>query len=76
MGYFRDLEDSVIDCFRNCMNAERSPSKSDPVMRDIVAYIEWVADGIKNPEMRENWRLLPPEAGPGLSWSRHSSGSR
>jgi cytochrome c len=66
MGYYRDLEDSVIDCFRNCMNAERSPAKDDPVMRDLVAYIEWVADGITDPEMRENWRLLPPEAGPGL----------
>jgi len=66
MGYFRDLEDSVIDCFRNCMNAERSPAKDDPVMRDLVAYIEWVADGISDPQMRENWRLLPPEAGPGL----------
>ncbi|MGE5155326.1 MAG: c-type cytochrome [Bdellovibrio bacteriovorus] len=66
MGYNRDLEDSIIDCFRNCMNAERSPSKDDPVMRDLVAYIEWVADGIRDPEMRENWRLLPPEAGPNL----------
>ncbi len=66
MGYYRDLEDSVIDCFRNCMNAERSPAKDDPVMRDLVAYIEWVADGIKDPDMRENWRLLPPDAGPGL----------
>jgi thiosulfate dehydrogenase len=66
MGYYRDLEDSVIDCFRNCMNAERSPAKDDPVMRDLVAYIEWVADGIKDPAMRENWRLLPSEAGPGL----------
>ena len=66
MGYNRDLEDSIIDCFRNCMNAERSPSKDDPVMRDLVAYIEWVADGITDPEMRENWRLLPPEAGPNL----------
>jgi len=66
MGYNRDLEDSIIDCFRNCMNADRSPSKDDPVMRDLVAYIEWVADGISDPEMRENWRLLPPEAGPNL----------
>lgn len=66
MGYFRDLEDSIIDCFRNCMNADRSPAKDDPVMRDLVSYIEWVADGIKDPEMRENWRLLPPEAGPNL----------
>ena len=66
MGYNRDLEDSIIDCFRNCMNADRSPSKDDPVMRDLVAYIEWVADGIRDPDMRENWRLLPPEAGPNL----------
>lgn len=66
MGYYRDLEDSIIDCFRNCMNADRSPSKDDPVMRDLVAYIEWVADGITDPAMRENWKLLPPEAGPNL----------
>ncbi len=66
MGYNRDLEDSIIDCFRNCMNAEVSPSKDDPVMRDLVAYIQWVSDGITEPAMRDNWRLLPPEAGPGL----------
>ena len=66
LGYKRDLEDSIIDCFRNCMNAERSPSKDDPVMRDLVAYTNWVADGIIDPAMRANWLLLPPEAGPNL----------
>lgn len=30
LGYHRDLEDSVIDCFRNCMNAERGASEGRP----------------------------------------------
>ena len=66
LGYHRDLEDSVIDCFRNCMNAERAPAKDDPVMIALVAYIEWVADGITDPAVRADWTLLPPEAGPKL----------
>jgi thiosulfate dehydrogenase len=35
-------------------------------MRDLVAYIEWVSDGIKDQDMREDWRLLPSEAGSSL----------
>ncbi len=66
LGYYRDLEDSVIDCFRNCMNAERAPTKDDPVMVALVAYIQWVADGIIDPAVRDDWLLLPPEAGPRL----------
>lgn len=66
LGYHRDLEDSIIDCFRNCMNAERAPAKDDPVMLALVEYIHWVAEGIVDPAMRADWTLLPPEAGPGL----------
>lgn len=66
LGYHRDLEDSVIDCFRNCMNAERAPEKDDPVMVALVEYIRWVADGIIDPAMADDWKLLPPEAGTGL----------
>lgn len=66
LGYHRDLEDSVIDCFRNCMNAERAPEKDDPVMVALVEYIHWVSDGIIDPAQREDWLLLPPEAGPRL----------
>ncbi|MBO6514141.1 MAG: c-type cytochrome [Phycisphaerales bacterium] len=66
LGYHRDLEDSIIDCFRNCMNAERAPAKDDPVMIALVEYIQWVADGVIDPAARENWDLLPPEAGPRL----------
>lgn len=66
LGYHRDLEDSVIDCFRNCMNAERAPAKDDPVMVALVDYIRWVSDGVTDPEMREDWTQLPPEAGPRL----------
>jgi cytochrome c len=64
LGYRRDLEDSIIDCFRNCMNADRSPTKDDPVMRDLVSYIKWVADGITVEDYPNT--PLPPEAGPGL----------
>lgn len=66
LGYHRDLEDSIIDCFRNCMNAERAPAKDDPVMVALVDYIHWVSDGIIDPAMRADWNLLPPEAGPRL----------
>ena len=66
LGYYRDLEDSVIDCFRNCMNAERAPAKDDPVMVALVDYILWVSDGILDPAMQADWTLLPPEAGTGL----------
>jgi cytochrome c len=66
LGYHRDLEDSIIDCFRNCMNAERAPEKDDPVMIALVDYVEWVTEGVTDPAMREDWRLLPPEAGPSL----------
>jgi len=66
LGYHRDLEDSIIDCFRNCMNAERAPTKEDPVMRALVDYVVWVSDGIIDEAARADWTLLPPEAGPGL----------
>ncbi len=66
LGYHRDLEDSIIDCFRNCMNAERAPAKDDPVMLALVSYIEWVADGLVDPAARQDWTLLPPQAGPRL----------
>jgi len=66
LGYKRDLEDSIIDCFRNCMNADRSPTKTDAVMRDLVAYINWVRDGVIDPVARADWTKLPPEAGPNL----------
>jgi thiosulfate dehydrogenase len=66
MGYYRDIRDSVIDCFRNCMNTDRTLAKDDPVMDDYVAYMEWLTEGIKDPAMREDFTLLPPEAGIGL----------
>jgi cytochrome c len=66
LGYHRDLEDSIIDCFRKCMNAERAPEKDDPVMVALVNYIHWVSDGIIDPAQKANWNLLPAEAGPGL----------
>lgn len=66
LGYHRDIEDSIIDCFRNCMNAERSPAKDDPVMVALVEYTRWVADGIIDPSLRADWTALPPEAGPRL----------
>jgi cytochrome c len=60
LNYKRDLEDSIIDCFRNCMNTARTPSKTDPVMKDMVAYIRWLADGITDPAMQgAGWVNLP-----------------
>ncbi len=60
LDYNRDLEDSIIDCFRNCMNTARTLSKNDPVMRDIVAYIEWLSDGVTDPNMQgPGWVNIP-----------------
>ncbi len=60
LGYNRDLEDSIIDCFRNCMNTARTPTKNDPVMRDMVAYIDWLSDGVTDPNMQgPGWVNLP-----------------
>jgi thiosulfate dehydrogenase len=65
LNYRRDLEDSIIDCFRNCMNTARTPTKDDPVMRDMVAYIEWLADGVTDPAMQgAGWPNLPGNALP------------
>jgi thiosulfate dehydrogenase len=60
LDYNRDLEDSIIDCFRNCMNTDQTLTKDDPVMRDMVAYIEWLADGVTDPAMKgAGWVNLP-----------------
>ena len=60
LNYNRDLEDSIIDCFRNCMNTDQTLTKNDPVMRDMVAYIEWLADGVTDPNMQgPGWVNLP-----------------
>jgi cytochrome c len=60
LNYRRDLEDSILDCFRNCMNADRTPTKTDPVMRDMVAYIRWLSDGVTDPNMQgPGWVNLP-----------------
>ena len=63
LGHYRDVEDAIIDCMRNCINADRSPDANDPVVQAMVRYIDWVSDGIVDPAMQEDWTLLPPEAG-------------
>lgn len=70
LNYNRDLEDSIIDCFRNCMNTAQTLSKDDPVMRDMVAYIAWLADGITDPAMQgAGWVNLPGTGLPAVSAS-------
>jgi thiosulfate dehydrogenase len=65
LNYNRDLEDSIVDCFGNCMNTSRVISKSDPVMRDMVSYIKWLADGVTDPNMQgANWANMPGHALP------------
>lgn len=60
MNYNRDLEDSINDCFLNCMNTSDVLAKDDPVMRDMVAYIKWLADGVTDPNMMgAGWTNLP-----------------
>ncbi len=60
LNYKRDMEDAIIDCFSNCMNNTQRPAKDDPVIQDIVAYIEWVAAGVTDPAMvGPGWRDLP-----------------
>lgn len=65
LNYNRDLEDSIIDCFKNCMNTPRTPAKNDPVMQDMVAYIGWLAEGVSDPAMQgAGWTNLPGHALP------------
>ena len=63
LGHYRSVEDAIIDCMRNCINASRSPDPNDPVVQALVTYIEWVRDGVIDPAMQQDWTLLPPEAG-------------
>ncbi|MEW5787545.1 MAG: c-type cytochrome [Pseudomonadota bacterium] len=67
LNYNRDLEDSIVDCFRNCMNTSRTLSKSDPVMQDMVAYIHWLSEGVTDPNMQgTGWVNLPGTALPAV----------
>jgi cytochrome c len=67
LNYKRDMKDSIIDCFRNCMNTEEVLSKDDPVMLDMVAYINWLAAGVTDPNMKgAGWVNLPGTALPVL----------
>jgi MYXO-CTERM domain-containing protein len=60
LNYRRDLRVSILDCFSNCMNNQKNPEKDAPVMDDLVAFIEWVADGITDDSMKGNgWLNLP-----------------
>lgn len=60
LNYRRGMEDAIIDCFSNCMNNAQRPAKDDPVIQDIVAYIEWVANGVTDPAlMGAGWKDLP-----------------
>lgn len=59
-NYKRDLKDSIIDCMKNCMNSTKVMSKDDPVMNDMVAYIQWLAAGVTDPAMKgAGWVNLP-----------------
>jgi cytochrome c len=65
LNYNRDVEDSIIDCLSNCMNNPQTPPKGDPILQDMVAYIEWVANGVNNASMKgEGWPTLPGHALP------------
>lgn len=60
LNYNRDAADSILDCFSNCMNNPRNPPKDDPVIQDMLAYIQWVADGVTDPSMKgAGWPTLP-----------------
>lgn len=65
LNYKRDLKDSIIDCFRNCMNSQQTMTKTDPVMLDMVAFINWLAAGVTDPNMKgAGWANLPGHALP------------
>ncbi|MFN0245621.1 MAG: c-type cytochrome, partial [Kofleriaceae bacterium] len=63
--YKRDLRDSVLDCFKNCMGNTQVPPKNGQVMNAITAYLEWIADGVTDPSLKgPGWVNLP-----GHSWA-------
>ncbi len=66
-NYNRDLKDSIADCMRNCMNTTRVMDKEDPVMNDMVAYIQWLAAGVSDPAMKgSGWSNLPGHSLPSV----------
>lgn len=68
LNYNRDLKDSIVDCMRNCMNTSRTLGKDDPVMNDMVAYIQWLSLGVTDPAMKgAGWSNLPGHALPELA---------
>jgi cytochrome c len=67
LNYQRDLKDSIVDCMRNCMNTSKTLSKDDPVMNDMVAYIQWLSAGVSDPAMKgAGWVNLPGHGLPEL----------
>ena len=64
-NYNRDLKDSINDCIKNCGGGNPIDKNSD-VMNNIVAYINWVRDGVTDPNMKTatGWKNMPGEAMP------------
>jgi cytochrome c len=64
-NYRRDLRDSINDCIKNC-GGGNPIDKNSEVMNKLVAYINWVRDGVTDPDMKTatGWRNMPGEAMP------------
>ncbi len=58
MNINRDLRDRIAWCTANC-GGEVLLEREHPVMDAMIAYIEWLGEGITDPAMQEGWPLTP-----------------
>ncbi len=63
----RQIEERINWCLVNCANGQMLEEDS-PEMQAMVAYMNWLADGITDPSMKgpENWQNIPGHTWPSL----------
>ncbi len=63
----RQIEERINWCLVNCANGQMLPEDSEE-MQAMVAYMNWLADGITDPNMQgpENWQNIPGHTWPSL----------
>ena len=61
----RQIEERINWCLVNCANGQMLPEDSRE-MQAMVAYMNWLADGITDPNMKgpENWQNIPGDPFP------------
>ena len=62
----RQIEERINWCLVNCANGQFLPEDSE-AMQAMVAYMNWLADGIIDPTMigPDNWQNIPGHTWPG-----------